>query len=304
MLKIKIFTHQLKINLAPSLPKVVAYYKTHNIDMTFDVEETNVLLKDAVVDLFLPQDGKYDTVMYFFNTGDFALPGGGEGFTMNLSKTLRASYVGTNVTEDTIDYTWKIVAHELLHNLVYKIEDDEGVTIPNLLDNSNPTPYFKNDDPYATDSNFAQQWRVINPAYLLPLQSPRMPQVTLKRGIDDGVQCQGELSTGGFICKTLERSFQGNKPNTSAIPPGTYLTKWSFMPSHLMWHYQVTNVPDRSGIFIHGLNYYFDSKGCVGLGSGYADLNGDGQVDIINSQITLKAFETLMKKQDFTLLII
>ena len=126
----------------------------------------------------------------------------------------------------------------------------------------------------------------------------------LKRNSDNGIQTLGELSAFTFSCKTLERPYKNNQSMISAIPKGTYIVKWTFSPKLLRYTYQVMDVPSRSGIRIHKGNYFFDIEGCILLGTGYGDLNKDGQVDIINSTITIKKFEELMNKNTFCLRIV
>lgn len=128
--------------------------------------------------------------------------------------------------------------------------------------------------------------------------------ITIRRGIDDGVQTLGKLSKNGFSCDTLERPWKDNKPMVSCIPKGLYDARWTFSPKLLRYTYEVLKVPSRSGIRLHKGNYFFDIEGCILLGQGYTDLNKDGKKDIINSTVTMKAFETLMNKKDFKLLIL
>ncbi len=130
------------------------------------------------------------------------------------------------------------------------------------------------------------------------------PSVVLTRNIDNGAGTMGTLQVGDkFSCKTLELSWRFNQQNISCIPKGQYVCKWKFMLRDLAYHYQLQNVQGRSGIFIHSGNYYYDSKGCIILGSLPKDLNGDLKLDLQNSKSILASFEAMMNKQDFTLTI-
>lgn len=140
--------------------------------------------------------------------------------------------------------------------------------------------------------------------YLFLLKQFMKPTVTLKRTQDNGVETLGELSFENFKCKTLERPYKANLKNISAIPKGLYDVQWRFFLRKLRYAYQVQNVPTRSGIFFHSLNYVSETQGCIGLGSGYSDINFDGLTDIINSRATIATFEQLMNKKDFQLNII
>ena len=133
---------------------------------------------------------------------------------------------------------------------------------------------------------------LLNPA------TPIKPNVTITRLYSDKVETQGILRVpdNSFGCDTLE--------NLSAqIPNGTYVCKWKFMLRQLTYHYQLQNVKGRSGIFIHSLNYWWQSIGCIGIGSLPKDLNSDGENDLQNSKLILNAFEQKFNKRDFTLLI-
>jgi hypothetical protein len=130
--------------------------------------------------------------------------------------------------------------------------------------------------------------------------------VSLTRNIDNGVETLGTLTTNdkGFQCRTLERSYKNNLPNISAIPTGIYQCQYKFMLRDLAYHYQVMNVPNRTGIFLHAGNYFFDSKGCIILGSLPQDLNHDGQQDLINTKQLVSNFEKAMNYKPFILQIL
>lgn len=154
---------------------------------------------------------------------------------------------------------------------------------------------------------FSQYWQKSNTEFYLYLIRTNMAylksQVTITRLSDDGVQSLGILSVGSFTCKTLERPWKNNQKNISCIPKGTYTVKWTYSPRLLKYTYEVQNVPGRTGIRIHPGNYFFDVDGCILLGNGYQDINNDKKIDVINSKLTLGAFESLMQKKDFVLVI-
>ena len=103
----------------------------------------------------------------------------------------------------------------------------------------------------------------------------------------------------GFECDTLELPDKGNERSISCIPEGVYdvQLRHSAKYGH---HLHVTDVVDRDLILIHWGNYAGsknpktgtpDIRGCVLVGHGYADLDGDGLPEIVNSK---KAFIALM----------
>lgn len=124
-----------------------------------------------------------------------------------------------------------------------------------------------------------------------------------------------------FQCKSLELAWLNNKPQVSCIPAGEYKCTWyksprisqkandkyklqhGVYPSPLLevYHYLINYVLGRAGCLFHSVNYSRDLRGCVGLGSLFKDIDLDGQMDIIHSGDTIKAFESLMQKEPFLL---
>ena len=104
-------------------------------------------------------------------------------------------------------------------------------------------------------------------------------------------------------CKTIELPWEDNKKNVSCIPEGKY---WINHRSSSKYgdHLIVENVPGRSCILIHVANYVSDIEGCIGVGKSYADINGDGLLDITSSRSTLKELISLVPKEGMSLEII
>lgn len=136
-----------------------------------------------------------------------------------------------------------------------------------------------------------------------PIINERYVEIKRERGTSK--QTTGSLIAKNgqsvFTCKTLERPWLNNQKNISCIPVGEYEVKWNFSPKFLRYTYEITNVKNRGGIRFHKGNYYYDIEGCVLLGNGFVDINKDNILDIVNSTITVKAFENFMGKKPFTL---
>jgi len=153
---------------------------------------------------------------------------------------------------------------------------------------------------------------------LIPSSPPVMPRdlsqavVIITRMYDDK-QTTGLLvaqkNGATFLCKSLELKYLNNQKNISAIPVGQYQCVWSYSPKFMKYTYEVKNVPSRSGIRIHSGNYAFkfmgsaDILGCILLGNALKDINSDYVPDIINSRLTISAFNVFMQKAPFTLII-
>lgn len=99
-----------------------------------------------------------------------------------------------------------------------------------------------------------------------------------------------------FTCHSLELPNLKNQRKISCISEGVYVVRKHTSPSKGLC-FSLPNVPFRDNILIHSANYvgsknpatgHSDLLGCISLGTGYADLNGDGIKDIINSKATMK----------------
>lgn len=110
----------------------------------------------------------------------------------------------------------------------------------------------------------------------------------------------GTLQVEGsdVIFTTAELAFIDNKPNVSCIPCGEYelVRRWSKKHGH---HLMLLNVPNRSYILIHSGNFASsfgksDSKGCILLGEGFADIDSDGLLDVTDSKKSLKKLMDLV----------
>lgn len=194
------------------------------------------------------------------------------------------------------DELWITIAHEIVHNLCYMLKA-KGYPVIDSMDT-----FRENNNPYSKTGNFAETLASIKP-YINRLYRDYKPTVVITRTKDTGKQTLGELVFEDFECFTLERAWKDNQSNISCIPKGQYGLKWTFSPKFMRYMYEVVKVPKRSGIRLHSVNYFFDLLGCIALGSGYKDLNKDGELDIINSRVTVKKFEELLNKKDAILII-
>jgi hypothetical protein len=129
-------------------------------------------------------------------------------------------------------------------------------------------------------------------------------EIEIVRQPDQTVETKGLASvlddSGASVFKfdTLELPNKDNSAQISCIPCGIY-TCLKVPASHIPYeHIAVENVPNRSGICMHIGNYAAGSKvdfeGCIGCGQGYADLNGDGNLDLLNSKITFNKIMAMM----------
>lgn len=134
----------------------------------------------------------------------------------------------------------------------------------------------------------------------------KKPSVTITRELSDTIQTTGKLMAykddKKFVCDTLELGWNNNMRNISCIPKGTYKVKRTFSPKFMKYTYEILNVPNRSGIRIHSVNFYWQLLGCIALGK-HTHMDGDGRLDTSASRLTIKAFEDFMKGETFDLVI-
>lgn len=118
------------------------------------------------------------------------------------------------------------------------------------------------------------------------------------RNPDNGIETLGHFfffannNAVLFKCETLELPYKDNRHGISCYPCGKYICKKVGPTEKIPYpHISITNVPNRDGICMHAANYVSQLRGCTATGDGLADINKDGQLDLINSK---KTFEKLM----------
>jgi len=103
-----------------------------------------------------------------------------------------------------------------------------------------------------------------------------------------------------FSCLTLELPDRGNQRDISCIKEGVYKVVRRYSDKY-GWHLHITDVDGRGLILIHWGNFagsnnpktgHPDIRGCVLVGAGYVDLDGDRIDEITNSHPT---FDKLME---------
>jgi len=93
--------------------------------------------------------------------------------------------------------------------------------------------------------------------------------------------------------KTLELPYLNNQKSISCIPPDTYEVRKIIRPNGNI-AFEVMNVPGRTNILFHSGNYAsgvnVDTEGCILPGMRFADINADGELDVVQS---VRAMELL-----------
>lgn len=133
------------------------------------------------------------------------------------------------------------------------------------------------------------------------LEKIRTEKIYLKRYSDDGIQTLGKIAVGMQIFHTLELPWRDNRRRISCIPKGEYRVTKHSSPKFgkSFW---VREVPGRSEILIHAGNYYTDILGCILVGTGKMDINGDGNPDVTSSRLAMNKLYDILP-DEFNLVI-
>lgn len=103
-----------------------------------------------------------------------------------------------------------------------------------------------------------------------------------------------------YEAKTLELPWLDNKRNISCIPADDYIVrkrKAEESPSRDYDHFIVEDVPNRSYILWHAGNFHWHIKGCLLMGSDFADINSDGLLDVVNTRFTIDQLYKLLPER-------
>jgi hypothetical protein len=91
-----------------------------------------------------------------------------------------------------------------------------------------------------------------------------------------------------------------NQPSTNCIPEGTYKVTKIYSPTKGQC-FQVHDVPGRTAILIHKGNYAtgkkVDTQGCILVGSKFEDVNKDGNLDVVESTVTLTQLLSILPNE-------
>jgi len=106
-----------------------------------------------------------------------------------------------------------------------------------------------------------------------------------------------------FDCVTLELPWEENYTNISCVPIGVYKVSPRYSEKYKN-HYILENVPNRRYILIHHGNFNSDTRGCILLGSSFAQINGDAFLDITASRRTISELLSITNGKGFELTIV
>ena len=117
-----------------------------------------------------------------------------------------------------------------------------------------------------------------------------MKTVILTRWASGLKATHGRLSVGEESWLTVERPYTDMAH--PCIPVGTYVLKWDFYHKGGYAVYEVTGIPNRSRILIHGANRASDLEGCIAPGESLEIFGGE--IGVTSSRASLAAFHKAM----------
>lgn len=108
-----------------------------------------------------------------------------------------------------------------------------------------------------------------------------------------------------FSAASLELPWRNNESRVSCIPAGNYKavrrSSQKYPESYHVQELDADQVNGRSWILIHKGNYHTDILGCILLGEGHIDINGDGYKDVYSSGKVIKKLVETAGEEGFTL---
>lgn len=103
-----------------------------------------------------------------------------------------------------------------------------------------------------------------------------------------------------YYFHSLELPWKDNKRGVSCIPEGRYRVKKRFSQKYGE-HLHVMDVPDRDMILIHRGNFNYQTMGCILVGTGLSDINGDGLLDVTNSRAAMQELLDNLGNEEYEL---
>lgn len=93
-----------------------------------------------------------------------------------------------------------------------------------------------------------------------------------------------------FNSHLLERGWLNNARNISCTTAGTYPLKLEWSPTFEQMLWEAYGIPNRSECKFHPANRAEQLNGCYAPGEARFDMDGDGDLDVINSGLVFEEF--------------
>lgn len=128
-------------------------------------------------------------------------------------------------------------------------------------------------------------------------------KLTLQRIIENNDSTFGVIynESNNPLWLTLEKKYLNNMPNQSSIPIGQYKCN-KITHNKYGLTFVITDVPNRTGILFHSLNFSSESEGCIGLGKVF--YKHKGRYGIARSRDAMNEFREYTNKHNNITLIV
>ncbi|HRH25315.1 MAG TPA: peptidoglycan-binding protein, partial [Candidatus Paceibacterota bacterium] len=131
----------------------------------FQTVENGVLPNNLRNQMVESYGSGFDVLIHIFEYKDNSFMGTC-GYAYPIYNGVSYLEVGVNSYTDSYGGSWKVLAHEMMHSIRMMLSE-KGISLMDEMDatfvNGVKMPYYKNDDPYAPDGNFAVMLKKFEP---------------------------------------------------------------------------------------------------------------------------------------------
>ncbi|MGI9118427.1 MAG: D-Ala-D-Ala carboxypeptidase family metallohydrolase [Minisyncoccia bacterium] len=164
------------VDITDDLQKVTDFFKSKGWEITFETKKTNYPIPKITARgkdngqtqwVVFPDIKVQDKTIFMFNGEDIKVSDGYLTSTTVDKDLISLLYTKNN---DNTGWLWTSISHEIMHTL-FKELSSRGLPVYDCMDfgqflidgKYQPKTYYKNDDPYATDGNYAEAFKRLEP---------------------------------------------------------------------------------------------------------------------------------------------
>lgn len=216
MYSFEILKNRIIVDIEDDLAKVKDFYKLNGVDLNFNIRVSDLSLPalkangndNGQVQYIAPFEKQKLPTIIFFNSNEYTQPTDGYITSNSTDNTIT---LRVNENDNNTGFIWKAVAHEIMHFII-RDKNKNGFIINDPMDYMLVKEggvwvgktYWKNDDPYAKDGNYAEAFR------LLKSIKPKLDVKQLQRDLKALGYFKYPFITGvyGYITKSAVRALQ------------------------------------------------------------------------------------------------
>lgn len=171
----EVLKNRITVDIEDDLIKAKEFFKLKGYEVNFNTANSD--LKLPALKAYGKENGRVQYIfedwlapklptILLFNANELVEPA--DGYITSSSTNLKLITIKVNEYDDRVGWIWKSVCHEIMHFLIrtankdgYKINDPMDYMLVKEGDKWVGKTYYKNDDPYATDGNYAEAFRLL-----------------------------------------------------------------------------------------------------------------------------------------------